>query len=74
MSERIKLRHMRRGLTFRDKLRWLRLWLRNERRRLRGKPYIVRPTDGDVARAERLAREKGWLTDEGFIWDREPSC
>lgn len=31
------------------------------------------PRKDQVARARRIARERGWLTDEGFVWEREPS-
>ena len=47
-----------------------RIWFWNESRRLRGKPYVVKPTDEDVERARRIARERGWMRDDGtFIWD-----
>lgn len=28
------------------------------------------PTDEQMDRARQIARERGWLTDEGFIWER----
>ena len=30
-----------------------------------------RPTGRDVERAKEIARERGWLSDEGFIWERD---
>ncbi len=32
-----------------------------------------RPSKDRVERAKRVARDQGWLTDEGFIWERGPS-
>jgi Protein of unknown function (DUF4065) len=31
------------------------------------------PTDKDVERAKRIARERGWLTDSGWQWERNPA-
>jgi hypothetical protein len=33
----------------------------------------VPPTDQDVERARQIAREQGWLTDDGWQWKREPA-
>jgi len=32
-----------------------------------------RPTGPDVERAKEIARDRGWLTDGGFIWERSPT-
>ena len=32
-----------------------------------------RPTGQDVERAKDIARERGWLSDTGFIWERNPA-
>jgi hypothetical protein len=31
------------------------------------------PRRDQVERAKRIAREQGWLTDDGFVWERKPS-
>lgn len=30
-----------------------------------------RPTGRDVERAKEIARERGWLSDEGWVWERD---
>jgi hypothetical protein len=32
-----------------------------------------KPTAESAERAKELARERGWLTDSGFIWERDPA-
>ncbi len=32
-----------------------------------------RPSPQEAKEAEDLARERGWLTDEGWIWERQPT-
>lgn len=31
------------------------------------------PSKERAERARRIAREQGWLTEQGWIWEREPS-
>lgn len=32
-----------------------------------------RPTGQDAEKAREIARERGWLSDEGWIWERDPA-
>jgi hypothetical protein len=35
--------------------------------------FFEKPTEADLERAKQIAREQGWLTDDGWIWELEES-
>lgn len=55
-KDRITLRDMPSG-TWSERIVFIRMWMRNEQRRLGGRPYVVKPNERDMERAAEMIRK-----------------